>query len=306
MFETLLMRIASNGAMQADGYGLFDYGTQTSTLTSKYIFSTDVFLSATSIIGNARYRFGIGSKTTGYFAGGQTDSVVSVSTMTKYDYASHAVSSGPSLNVPRRRGVGLSNNTLGIFAGGYSSSENSRTASISKYIYSGGVVVAAAAALLAKLEFCAGFGTSFFGIIAGGYNQSGVVEKAVSKYTYAADVLNFQTNLAQERYDTAGFGDLTNGYASSGIVGSTYLSSTEKYNYANDSLSAGTSISKAIYGRGACSNPAYGLLGYGTFSGTKMNNSDKYIFSSQVVLPGASLGSGSTGVASVSSNPGGF
>lgn len=190
--------------------------------------------------------------------------------------------------------------THAYFAGGsfFNGSSTNYWSSVDKFSFADSTRTTLAVGLSGGRSGFAGFASSSFGYVAGGFNGS-VLVSTVEKFNFSTDARSGVTGLSANRGQTGACASATTGYVCGGDQNSFAQSQIEKYTFATDAKAFGGSLSLARRSpAGFQSNVAGYLCGgnTGSFS-SPTNRVDKLTFSTEGVAALA------TGLSSARSKP---
>lgn len=244
-----------------------------------------------------------GSKTFGYFAGGNTDTAnpTFVNTISRLDF-SNETASLPGRNLPTTKwmGTGLSNNFYGYFTGDY---DSPLANTISRLDFSNESVSLPGKNNLTNLSLynLATVSGNSYGYFAGGYNPFTSVN-TITRLDFSNETMsNARNNLIGTRYQHASVSSNFYGYVAGGLVSCTI----NRLDFSNETVSnPGNNLPLSVMRHSAVSNSAYGYFAGGNGSPpTRICTISRLDFSNETTsLPTRNLPTARDNAAAVSSN----
>ena len=225
-----------------------------------------------------------------YFAGGKT--TVDITTVTKYKYATAALSTGTALATALDRMGGTSTSTIGYLLGGITGGGTPQTATV-KYTFSDDTRAAGTALTISKY-WGGSASTATIGYFGNGGTASGTT--SIQKYTYSGDTTAAGTALSSvaARTNVGGYGNSTFGFFTGGADSSTHYSACARYTYSGDTQASSGTINTAREGHGSSNSTTIGYSAGGTTNGsfgtTYTTVVRKLTFSSSADAAGTALG----------------
>ena len=272
------------------GYFVAGYDSSEITAIRRLDYSSDTITNVSDNIGEGRAASGqtVSSPTSGYYAGGQFNSVSEPkSSISKLDFSSDTVSPVSATLGPapgRAQGASLSNKNFGYFGGGQTvHSPSTDTSDIERIDFSNDTTSDTTADISGEKSFLAATGNKNFGYFAGGSSGG----DAVDRFDYSNDTTDTSTvspGLSVARNSLAATGNDNFGYFGGG---SPNVSTLDRIDYSSDTIVSSPSPNVPALPQTQSSGAATGNASSGYWAGGDIagdpNNDDvfKFDFSSE-------------------------